>query len=257
MAGCVIGMDGLDPQYECPTCSAEWVIATNGDCYVLTHGSRPDDSAPGWVKWIDRRSPEAQTLVKYDDELPEEPSINTPRTATANRRRSVMPRVRVMPKSWAELSINEPKAAASAGATLKSNARVFVRSYDKSASHRIPLASADEDRYFLDTDRMRQDSDDLEVKVGDTVLFIGEVREDESINLWAPTRVVWVGSTEDDYTVIRCLRDGDLIHPGTGDACVPRHMLDAETLALIDELASPGQVATVTQALKLFALFGC
>lgn len=175
------------------------------------------------------------------------------------------------PGQWADLPFELPSLDADPGTVLAlPDGRLLVRSYDAFETATGLSTSDPNARYQLDISDLRIHEDGAAglPRVGDTVMYLGEVRDDQEPNLWHPMRVVYVAdaahrkpdspySPAGDFLRVWCVQDLDLT-PGQldSDPCLPRHLLEDDWDTITD-LAFSGRAATTAEAQALLAIFEC
>jgi hypothetical protein len=162
------------------------------------------------------------------------------------------------PVSWSEMLLTRPADEAPAGSVLNvQSGRVVVRSYDTFRAHSINVLGDPDNRYAIDTAYVPMLEGHSNPVVGDILFYLGEVDGDDAINLWMPTRVIWVGGEHDSQVSVRTISDSWVGDKYINEACVPLHLLSDSERNTVTELAMSLQPATVQQARELMAIFGC
>lgn len=77
------------------------------------------------------------------------------------------------------------------------------------------------------------------------------------VNLWRPTRVVWVGEETDEYVNVYSITDSHLLDRHISEPCVPLHLLSESERNLVRELAMSLEPATKEQSRHLCEVFDC
>ena len=138
------------------------------------------------------------------------------------------------PMTWSDMGLRRPAPDAEVGTTLNlPGGRVLVRSYDTTNSAAsLVTGDPDGDHQFDDTSIPLLEPESAPL-IGDTVLYLGEVRGDSAVNVWCPMRVVWVGPEHDGYLLTEPQQDA------------------------VKDLATSLKPANATQAAALLSIFTC
>lgn len=159
--------------------------------------------------------------------------------------------------TWQDMRLTRPADDAFPGTILNlPGGRVLVRSYD-TTNAADSIVTGDNGDYLFDDSSIPALARNSAPKLGDTVFYVGEVRGDDSINLWCPMRVVWVGAQMDRLIRVRTLCDTGLADIYIGEQSVPLHMLTEEQRAVVKELATSLEPARPYQARVLLEVFNC
>lgn len=162
------------------------------------------------------------------------------------------------PGSWADFGFARPPEDAPPGMILAPQmGRVLVRSYDTYRSSQLTMRDEPTDRYVLHATHVPVLAIDSAPSVGDTLFYVGEVRDDDSSNLWSPARVVWVSEEVDSQVTVHSVSDADAIDVYIQEECVPLRMLSVAEKDVVTDLAMSLATATDEQARVLLGVFDC
>lgn len=149
--------------------------------------------------------------------------------------------------------------------------RLLVRSYDTYNSFPGLVAVDPEERYSLDVSDLAWHLDDEAgaPQVGDTVIYVGEVRGDDAPNVWHPMRVVHIDTSVSErghaahdphrsYVRTWAVSDAEIDPVALcGESCLPRHLLTSVQWEAVSDLALSGARATAEQARVVLGIFDC
>lgn len=162
------------------------------------------------------------------------------------------------PPSWDELRLSRPADDSPPGSVLSIHSgRVIVRSYDTGRAKTVELSDDSSGRHYLDAAYIKVLESMSTPLVDDTIFYVGEIQGDDAVNLWRPTRVVWVGEETDGYVDVYSLTDSHLLDRYIGEPCVPLHLLSEFERNLVTDLAMSLEPATKEQSRKLCNVFDC
>lgn len=162
------------------------------------------------------------------------------------------------PGSWADFGFARPPDDAPPGMILAPNTgHVLVRPYDTYRAGELLIRDEPTDRYILDAAHVPVLEAGSAPSVGDTLFYVGEVRDDDSSNLWSPTRVVWVSEEIDGQVTVHTLSDSDAVDIYIQEGYVPLRMLSDDERGVVTDLALSLASATVEQSRVLLGVFGC
>ena len=135
--------------------------------------------------------------------------------------------------------------------------RVLVRSYDTYRAGELLIRDEPTDRYILHAAHVPVLAIDSAPSVRDTLFYVGEVRDDDSSNLWSPARVVWVSEEVDRQVTVHSASDADAVDTYIQEECVPLRMLSSSERDVVTDLAMSLAPATNEQARVLLRVFSC
>ena len=162
------------------------------------------------------------------------------------------------PMTWSDMGLRRPAPDAEVGTTLNlPGGRVLVRSYDTTNSAASLVTGDPEGDYEFDDTSIPLLETESVPRIGDTVLYLGEVRGDSAVNVWCPMRVVWVGPEDNGYVRVRSLCDARLSDCYIGEQSVPLHLLTEPQQDAVKDLATSLKPANATQAAALLSIFTC
>lgn len=162
------------------------------------------------------------------------------------------------PGSWADFGFTRPLEDAPPGAILAPHAgRVLVRPYDTYRAGELLIRDERTDRYILDAAHVPFLEVGSAPTVGDTLFYLGEVRDDDSSNLWSPARVVWVSEEVDRQVTVHSVSDADALDIYIQEECVPIRMLSSAEKDVVTDLAMSLAAASDEQSRILLGIFGC
>jgi hypothetical protein len=162
------------------------------------------------------------------------------------------------PPTWDELRISRPLDDSPPGSVLSVHSgRVIVRSYDTQRSKTVELSDDSSGRHYLDVSYIKVLESRSTPLVDDTIFYVGEIHGDDAVNLWRPTRVVWVGQETDGYVHVYSLTDSHLFDRHISEPCVPLHLLSESERNLVRDLAMSLEPATKEQSRQLCNVFDC
>lgn len=162
------------------------------------------------------------------------------------------------PMTWEQMGIAKPDENSPPASVLNPiGGRVFVRSYDTSRAHYVKVLGDSDERYVIDTAFVPVLDVLSEPLVGDTIFYLGEVREDDEINLWMPMRVIWVGDARDGKVPVRTISDNWVVDRYISEHCVPLHLLSESEHGTVKDLAMSLESASLDESRVLLEIFGC
>lgn len=158
------------------------------------------------------------------------------------------------PRTWSEIGFARPRSDL-AGACLLRRTRLFVRGYVTGESAQAPIQN--EDRYALDVSVMRESSDmQLQVTPGDTVMYLGEVENEDVPVLWAPMRVVRVDPVRAGRCHVWAIVDSLILSSHAGLDVIRRPEISAEDWEVVSSVAMSEAAATPGERRQLLGMFG-
>lgn len=162
------------------------------------------------------------------------------------------------PTTWDKLGLARPTDDAPPGSILSpQSGRFLVRSYDGERSNEIGISGDKSGRHYLDATYVPTLETTSVPLVGDTIFYLGEIRGDDAINLWRPTRVVWVGAAVDDYVPVYSITDSHIADRYINEECAPLHLLTEEEREVVNDLGFSLRPASMDQARVLLQIFNC
>lgn len=163
-----------------------------------------------------------------------------------------------IPRTWSDLDFSKPDDDEFSGTHLSlPGGRVLIRSYDTTKASFSAITGDPDGWYEFDTSPIPVLDPNMTPLVGDTIFYLGEVRGEDRVNLWAPMRVVWVGDVLNRFVPVKTLVDTSLEGVISGEACVPLDMLAAEEQNTVKELAESLEPADEAQSRVLLQVFDC
>lgn len=162
------------------------------------------------------------------------------------------------PPTWDELRLSRPSEDSPPGSILSIHSgRVIVRSYDTARTKTVELLDDSSGRHYLDVAYIKVLDSMSAPLVDDTIFYVGEIQGDDAVNLWRPTRVVWVGEEADGYVNVNSLTDSHVLDRYIGEPCVPLHLLSESERKLVTDLAMSLEPAKGEQSRQLCNVFDC
>lgn len=162
------------------------------------------------------------------------------------------------PPTWDELRLSRPSDDSPPGSVLSIlSGRVIVRSYDTGRTRTVELSDDFSGRHYLDVAYIKVLDSMSTPLVDDTIFYVGEIQGDDAVNLWRPTRVLWVDEEVDGYVNVYSLTDSHVLDRYISEPCVPLHLLSESEKNLVTELAMSLEPATKEQSRQLCNVFDC
>lgn len=162
------------------------------------------------------------------------------------------------PTTWEELGLAQPGEDAPPGSIISvQSGRMLVRSYDGERSNTIEIPDDFSGRHHFDATYIPILESKSAPVVGDTIFYLGEILNDDSINLWQPTRVVWVGREIDEHVPVYSITDSFVTDRYIGEPCVPLHLLTDMERDVARDLAFTLDPASWDHSRVLLGIFEC
>ncbi len=157
---------------------------------------------------------------------------------------------------WAKISTPRPPDDAPPGTILISGAPLFVRTYNPEISEYVSIEN--EDRYVASRDWILHVTDQP-LSVGDTVVMVGTYRDEPTVVIVKPARVVRLGSSRIDgnlaYRETWSVIDEEVL-PDV-ESQVSKEDLPSLVWTVIEGLAMHDHPASTEQRAVLSSYFGC